>query len=67
MFFKSFDNRLYKTLFGCRDWTCSIARRTGPMAGQDGSTIPATGKSLEPDFCTVALTGRADRRGALVL
>jgi hypothetical protein len=57
-FFKSFDNHLdnrpYKTLFGRGDWTCSIARRTGPMAGPDGSTIPATGKSFELDFCTVA-------------
>ena len=61
-FFKTFanhlDNRPYKTLFGQDDWTCSIARWTGTMIGpltaSDGRTIPATNRSFELDFCTVA-------------
>jgi ketosteroid isomerase-like protein len=61
-FFKTFENKLdnrpYKTLFGQGDWTCSIARWTGtmvgPMTGPDGAVIPATHKSFELDFCTVA-------------
>jgi ketosteroid isomerase-like protein len=51
-------NRPYKTLFASGDWTCSIARftgtMTGPMASDDGTEIPPTGKSFEVDFCTVA-------------
>ena len=62
-FFKTFPdqhlvNRPYKTFFASGDWTCSIARFTGtmkgPMNGPDGKEIPATGKSFEVDFCTVA-------------
>jgi hypothetical protein len=30
----------------------------GPMKGPDGKEIPATGKSFEVDFCTVARWGR---------
>ncbi len=61
--FKTFpDNRVgnrpYKTLFASGDWTCSIAHFTGtmkgPMIGPKGVEIPATGKSFEVDFCTVA-------------
>lgn len=52
------DNRPYKVLIASGDWTCSIARFTGTMkgsmAGPDGKQIPATGKSYEVDFCTVA-------------
>ena len=61
-FFKTFDNKLdnrpYKVLIAQGDWTCSVARWTGtmvgPMVGPDGTTIPATHKSFELDFCTVA-------------
>lgn len=61
-FFKTFenhlDNRPYKVLIADGDWTCSIARwtgrMTGPMKGPDGREIPATGKSFELNFCTVA-------------
>src|SRR5581483_6999061 len=70
--FKTFpDNRVgnrpYKILFAHGDWTCSIARFTGtmkgPMKGPDGKEIPATGKSFEVDFCTVA---RWDENGQIV-
>jgi ketosteroid isomerase-like protein len=51
-------NRPYKVFFASGDWTCSIARFTGtmkgPMLGPDGKEIPATGRSFEVDFCTVA-------------
>jgi ketosteroid isomerase-like protein len=62
-FFKTFpdqklDNRPYRTFFASGDWTCSIARfrgtMKGPMKGLDGSEIPATNKSFDVDFCTVA-------------
>ncbi len=61
-FFKTFenhlDNRPYKVLIADGDWTCSIARWTGrmvgPMKGPDGKEIPATGKSFELNFCTIA-------------
>jgi predicted ester cyclase len=62
-FFKAFpdnhvENNPYKTLFGQRDWTCSIAEFTGthkgPMMGLDGKMIPPTNKSFKVDFCTVA-------------
>jgi ketosteroid isomerase-like protein len=61
-FFKTFENRLdnrpYKVLLADGDWTCSIARWTGkmigPMKGPDGREIPATNKTFELDFCTVA-------------
>ena len=60
-------NRPYKVLFAYGDWTCSIARFTGtmkgPMEGPDGKDIPATGKSFEVDFCTVA---RWDENGQIV-
>lgn len=43
-FFKTFpDNHLdlpYKVLIGYGDWTCSVARFTGPMKGADGKEIP---------------------------
>jgi hypothetical protein len=52
------DNRPYKVFFASGDWTCSIARFRGTMAGPmrqpDGSEIPPTGKSFEIDFYTVA-------------
>ena len=47
------ENRPYKVLFGAGDWTCSMARFTGTMKGPMGDT-PATGKSFDVDFCTVA-------------
>ncbi len=51
-------NRPYRVLFASGDWTCSIARFTGTMKGSmtgaNGVIIPATGKSFEVDFCTVA-------------
>lgn len=61
-FFKTFenhlDNRPYKVLIADGDWTCSIARwtgrMTGPMKGPNGQQIPATNKSFELEFCTVA-------------
>jgi ketosteroid isomerase-like protein len=62
-FFKTFpdnhiDNRPYKVFFGQGDWTCSVARFTGtmagPMKGMDGKMIPPTNKSFEIEFCTVA-------------
>jgi ketosteroid isomerase-like protein len=61
-FFKIFENKLdnrpYKVLIAEGDWTCSIARWTGkmigPMPGPDGRTIPATNKTFELEFCTVA-------------
>jgi ketosteroid isomerase-like protein len=44
--------------FASGDWTCSIARFTGtmagPMQGADGVEVPPTGKSFEIEFCTVA-------------
>jgi ketosteroid isomerase-like protein len=52
------DNRPYRVLISEGDWTCSIARWTGkmigPMTGPDGTTIPATNRSFELEFCTVA-------------
>lgn len=63
-FFRTFpdqhlDNRPYKTFFASGDWTCSIARFRGTMAGPmktaDGKEIPPTGKSFDLDFYTVAL------------
>ena len=74
-FFKTFpdnhfDNDPYKVLFSQGDWTCSVARFTGtmkgPMRGPDGRMIPATNKTFEVEFCTVALEGRADHRGEAV-
>jgi ketosteroid isomerase-like protein len=62
-FFKAFpdqhlDNRPYRVFFASGDWTCSIARFSGtmkgPMKGPDGKEIPATGKSFDVEFCTVA-------------
>jgi predicted ester cyclase len=62
-FFKAFpdnhvENNPYKTLFGQRDWTCSIAVFTGThkgeMMGLDGKMIPPTNKTFKVDFCTVA-------------
>lgn len=47
-----------KAFFASGDWTCSIARYTGtmagPMVGADGTEIAPTGKSFDVDFCTVA-------------
>src|SRR6516164_8516544 len=37
------------------------------MRGPDGRMIPATNKTFEVEFCTVALEGRADHRGEAVL
>ena len=74
-FFKTFpdnhfDNDPYKVIFSQGDWTCSVARFTGtmkgPMRGPDGRMIPATNKTFEVEFCTVALEGRADHRGEAV-
>lgn len=52
------ENRPYKVFFASGDWTCSVARFHGTMTGAmvlaDGTTIPATGKKFEVDFCTVA-------------
>lgn len=71
-FFKTFpdqhlDNRPYRTFFASGDWTCSIARftgtMTGPMKGADGKEIPATGRSFDVDFCTVA---RWDDKGQII-
>jgi ketosteroid isomerase-like protein len=61
-FFKTFenhiDNRPYKVPLADGDWTCSIARWTGKMIGPmkvlDGRETPATNKSFELSFCTVA-------------
>jgi hypothetical protein len=62
-FFKTFPdnhitNRPYKALFGQGDWTCSVATFTGTMKGPlkmpDGSSLPATYKRFEVEFCTVA-------------
>jgi ketosteroid isomerase-like protein len=62
-FFKIFpdnhiDNDPYKVLFNQGDWTCSVARFTGtmkgPMKAPDGNMVPATNKSFEVEFCTVA-------------
>jgi predicted ester cyclase len=62
-FFKTFpdnrvENRSYKVFFTQGEWTCSIAKFTGtmkgPMQGPDGKMIPATNKSFEVNFCTVA-------------
>ena len=60
-------NRPYKMLIAQGEWTCSIARftgtMTGPMKGSDGKDIPATGKSFDVDFCTVA---KWDENGQIV-
>ena len=61
-FFKSIENHLendpYKVMFGSGDWTCTIAkwkgRMKGPWTGLDGKVHPATGKTFELEFCTVA-------------
>jgi hypothetical protein len=58
MFENKLDNRPYKVLIADGDWTCSIARWTGkmigPMTGPGDKTIPATNKTFELEFCTVA-------------
>jgi ketosteroid isomerase-like protein len=52
------QNRPYKIFFASGDWTCSVSRftgtMTGPMQGPAGEEIPATGKSFDVDFFTVA-------------
>lgn len=61
-FFKSIENHLdnnpYKVMFASGDWTCTIARWTGrmigPLRGLDGQMHPATNKTFELEFCTVA-------------
>ncbi len=62
-FFKTFpdnrvENRPYKVLFARGEWTCSIARfsgtMAGPMARPDGTTIAPTHRHFRTEFCTVA-------------
>ena len=61
-FFKSIENQLennpYKVMFASGDWTCTIAKwkgkMVGPWTGLDGKVHPATGKTFELEFCTVA-------------
>jgi len=61
-FFKSIENSLendpYKVMFAWGDWTCTIAKWKGKMIGPwmapDGRVVPATRKSFELQFCTVA-------------
>ena len=61
-FFKSIENQLennpYRVMFASGDWTCTIARWKGKMIGPwkdlQGKVHPATGKSFDLEFCTVA-------------
>ena len=52
------DNRPYRVFFASGDWTCSVARfrgtMKGPMKSPDGTEKPATGKSFDVEFYTVA-------------
>ncbi len=52
------DNQPYRVFFASGDWTCSVARfrgtMAGPMTGPDGKEIPPTGKKFDIEFYTIA-------------